>query len=115
MTLGTSSPTRASPTRGASIADATLAPPNRRFTKVLALLLLAGLITAGCWVEMSLATIPTSAILPFNILGALCLCLVLTALSLIVRWFRLQFLFRRFTRLLGTRDSVSTYLATIPA
>src|SRR5581483_10317397 len=49
------------------------------------------------------------------VVAALALCLGLTSLNLVIRWFRWHFLIRRFTRHVVTRDSLAVYLATLPA
>jgi SAM-dependent methyltransferase len=47
--------------------------------------------------------------------ASLLLCVPLTAVNVLTRWFRWHFLIRRFTPTLVTRDSLAVYLATLPA
>jgi ubiquinone/menaquinone biosynthesis C-methylase UbiE len=49
------------------------------------------------------------------VLASLGFCVLLTSLNLILRWFRWHFLLRRFSHDLATRDSLTVYLATLPA
>lgn len=48
-------------------------------------------------------------------LASLLVCVPLTLVNLLTRWFRWHFLIRRFTPTLVTRDSLAVYLATLPA
>ncbi len=92
--------------------------PRVRGIKFLALLLLGSIIGAlstGFWVaavqfphfQEQIISVPA-------VFGGL-LCVVLTTVNLLLRWFRWHFLIRRFTPQLVTRDSLAVYFATLPA
>src|SRR3954469_21396743 len=99
-----------SQTSGMRESSMEVAPARHRQSRSLATMLLvfilALIISAACWIEGSLATTPISLLISYNTLAALVLCLILTSLNLMIRWLRWHFLVRRFTRLLGTRDSL---------
>jgi len=90
----------------------------RRAIGFLVFLFLAGSISTALW--LGSAGLPDAAGGPYSLfsagaMAALALCLALTSLNLAIRWFRWQFLIRRFTRNVLTRDSLAVYLATLPA
>jgi SAM-dependent methyltransferase len=82
---------------------------------LLAFLALAGTISTALWIGAAHLPDPRAALLSRGVWMALLVCVILTTLNLMVRWFRWHFLIRRFTRQLVTRDSLAVYLATLPA
>jgi ubiquinone/menaquinone biosynthesis C-methylase UbiE len=75
----------------------------------------AGAISTALWIGAARLPDPGHVLVSAGIWIALLLCVTLTTLNLMVRWFRWHFLIRRFTRQLVTRDSLAVYLATLPA
>jgi SAM-dependent methyltransferase len=92
-------------------------PPRRAIGGLLFLLFLAlaGSISTALWIGAAHLPDPRRALVSRGVWTALLLCVTLTTLNLMVRWFRWHFLIRRFTRQLVTRDSLAVYLATLPA
>jgi SAM-dependent methyltransferase len=82
---------------------------------LLSFLALAGTISTALWIGAAHLPDPRRALLSHGVWMALLVCVALTTLNLMVRWFRWHFLIRRFTRQLVTRDSLAVYLATLPA
>ena len=78
-------------------------------------LALAGSISTALWIGAAHLPDPRSAALSRGVWLALLVCVALTTVNLMMRWFRWHFLIRRFTRQLVTRDSLAVYLATLPA
>ena len=93
------------------------APAPRRALGLLPLLFLgvAGSISTALWIGAARLPDPRSVLVSTAIWVALLLCVTLTTINLMVRWFRWHFLIRRFTRQLVTRDSLAVYMATLPA
>jgi SAM-dependent methyltransferase len=94
--------------------------PHRRGVGLLSwlfllFLALAGTISTGLWIGSAHLPDPRATLLSRAVWMALLVCVALTSLNLMVRWFRWHFLIRRFTRQLVTRDSLAVYLATLPA
>lgn len=82
---------------------------------LLALLVVVGAVSTGLW--LAAAQFPNLRASLFSLAAAasLLVCVVLTSLNVMVRWFRWHFLIRRYTPQLATRDSLAVYLATLPA
>jgi SAM-dependent methyltransferase len=83
--------------------------------RLLVLLFVAGGLSTGLWV--STLQFPTfrEHISSIRAVFGLALCILLTLFNLLARWFRWHFLIRRFTRRIGTRESLLVYFATLPA
>ncbi len=78
-------------------------------------LLLVGGVSTGLWLGAVQFPHARDRLLSAPALVGVGLCSALTALNILLRWFRWHFLIRRFTPQLTTRDSLATYLATLPA
>lgn len=90
--------------------------PRRALGSGLLLFLgIAGAISTALWIGAARLPDPGHVLVSARLWIALLLCMTLTTLNLMVRWFRWHFLIRRFTRQLVTRDSLAVYLATLPA
>jgi len=76
---------------------------------------LAGAVSTALWISAAHVPDPARVALSSGAWLALAFCAALTTVNLMLRWFRWHFLIRRFTRQLGTRDSLAVYLATLPA
>lgn len=103
-------------TGGLGRAGAVVHPRRPRVATTL-LLFVAGVGSISTALWLGAAHLPVGR-LPFSsaaVLSSLALCLALTTLNLVARWFRWHFLVRRFTRSVATRDSGIIYLATLPA
>jgi SAM-dependent methyltransferase len=81
----------------------------------LALLLLVGGLSTGLWLGAVQFPQAREHLLSAPALVGVTLCSALTTINVLLRWFRWHFLIRRFTPQLVTRDSIATYLATLPA
>jgi SAM-dependent methyltransferase len=79
------------------------------------LLFLTGGVSTALWLSSVQFPVFERYIFSIKTLLGITLCASLTALNLFARWFRWHFLLRRFTRHLGTRDSLLIYFATLPA
>src|SRR6185369_2971875 len=93
-------------------------PAPRAFGLIAVLFLIGSLGTAYWLSSLDLVDARTPSrppLLSAAVLGGLALCVALTSLNLVIRWFRWHFLIRRFTRNVVTRDSLTVYLATLPA
>lgn len=91
--------------------------PARRnaFVVLLAVVVLVGGSSTALW--LGAADFPDlgGALFSLATFASLLVCLPLTSVNVLTRWFRWHFLIRRFTPTLVTRDSLAVYLATLPA
>lgn len=91
------------------------ARPRIATSVLLLFVAVVGTISTALWLGAARLPIGRLPIFSGAVLASLALCLTLTTLNLAARWFRWQFLIRRFTRTVATRDSAIIYLATLPA
>ena len=89
--------------------------PSPRGLWLFALALLVGGLSTGLWLGAIQFPQARERVLSLPALLGVALCSALTVVNLLLRWFRWHFLIRRFTPRLVTRDSLATYLATLPA
>lgn len=106
---------RTGPTPAPTLPPPARPSPHRRAIGLLSFLALAGTISTALWIGAAHLPDPRAALLSRRVWMALLVCVILTTVNLMVRWFRWHFLIRRFTRQLVTRDSLAVYLATLPA
>lgn len=99
----------------AAAPQAPQAPTPPRALGLLLFLGVAGSISTALWIGTARLPDLGHVLVSARIWIALLLCVTLTTLNLMMRWFRWHFLIRRFTRQLVTRDSLAVYLATLPA
>jgi len=92
--------------------------PARARTLLLLLLVLvlgAGALSTGLWIAAAQFPDLRDALFSAAAVASLLICVALTVLNVMTRWFRWHFLIRRYTPQLITRDSLAVYLATLPA
>jgi SAM-dependent methyltransferase len=90
-------------------------PRARPLAVLLLLVAIAGSISTVLWIGAAQIPHPRLSVFSRPALFSLALCVSLTSINLMLRWFRWHFLIRRFTRRIVTRDSLAIYLATLPA
>ena len=82
--------------------------------KLIILLFILGGLSTGLWIGTLQFPVFREHILSGRTITGLAVCLALTSLNLVARWFRWHFLVRRFTRHVATRDSLLVYFSTLP-
>lgn len=87
----------------------------RGFPVLLAVVALVGGLSTTLWLGAANFPDLRGSVFSLVALASLIVCVPLTLVNVLTRWFRWHFLIRRFTPTLVTRDSLAVYLATLPA